>query len=86
MEATVTICNWSILGLNLGVPQYEIDIIKKQYDSVRDQQQYILSYWIDKGDASWAVLVQALCSPLVNKVGLSREIAENHPCTQCKCV
>ena len=83
MEATIRVSNWSPLGLVLGVPQHEIAKIEEQYRNVKNQQQHILSYWIDKGDASWAVLVQALCSPLVNKVGLSREIAENHP---CKCV
>ena len=85
MEATISVNNWSLLGLNLGVPQYEINNIEQQYHSVRDQQQHILSYWIGTGDATWAGLVQALCSRLVNMVGLSREIAENHPCT-CKCV
>ena len=83
MEATISVNNWSILGLKLGVPQYEINNIKQQYHSVRDQQQHILYYWIGTGDATWARLVEALCSRLVSMVGLSREIASNH---LCKCV
>ena len=83
MEATISVNNWSLLGLNLGVPQYEINNIKQQYHIVRDQQQHILSYWILTGDATWARLVEALCSPLVSMVGLARQIASNH---SCKCV
>ena len=83
MEATISVNNWSLFGLKLGVPQYEINNIKQQYHSVRDQQQHILSYWIGTGDASWAGLVEALCSPLVNMKGLARHIAINQ---LCKCV
>ena len=83
MEATISVNNWSLLGLKLGVPQYEINNIKQQYHSVRDQLQGVLYHWIGTGDASWAGLAEALCSPLVNMKGLARQIASNHP---CKCV
>ena len=83
MEATISVNNLSLLGLKLGVPQYEINNIKQQYRSVPDQLQGVLYHWIGTGDATWAVLVEALCSPLVNMKGLARQIASNHP---CKCV
>ena len=83
MEATISVNNWSLFGLKLGVPQYEINNIKQQYRSVPDQLQGVLFHWIGTGDATWAELTEALCSPLVNMKGLARHIASNHP---CKCV
>ena len=83
MEATISVNNWSLFGLKLGVPQYEINNIKQQYRSVPDQLQGVLSHWIGTGDASWAELAEALCSPLVNMKGLARHIAISH---LCKCV
>ena len=84
MTATITINNWNHLGLVLGLPPHVVDRIRQQY-SVQDHQQYILSHWIGTGCASWAGLVTALCSPLVNKQGLASEITRDHPC-KCKCV
>ena len=85
MTATNTINNWNQLGLVLGLPHHVVDRIRQQYTSVQDHQQYILSHWIGTGCASWAGLVTALCSPLVNKQGLASEITRDHPC-KCKCV
>ena len=84
MIATITINNWNLFGLVLGLPHHAVDRIRHQYTSVQDHQQYILSHWIGTGCASWAGLVTALCSPLVNKQGLASEITRDHPC-KCKC-
>ena len=79
MIATNPIDNWPRLGLALGVPQHTINHFRQQYPNPLDQQEQILSHWIGTGEATWAKLVTAIASPLVNKKGLSNEIATNHP-------
>ena len=79
IAATNPIDNWSRLGLALGVPKATIDHFKQQYPNPLDQQEQILSHWIGTGEATWAKLVTAIAGPLVNKKGLSNEIARNHP-------
>ena len=83
MTATITVTNLNGLGLALGLPPYILDRIRQQCTTVQDQLQGILSYWIGTGHASWARLVEALRSCLVNMEGLAKEIVSNHP---CKCV
>ena len=79
MIATNTIDNWRRLGLALGIPQPTLNHIKQQYPDPLDQQEQILSHWIETGEATWAKLVTTIGGPLVNKKGLSNEIARNHP-------
>ena len=79
MIATNSIDNWPRLGLALGVPQPAINHIRQQYPNPLDQQEQILYHWIETGEATWAKLVTAITGPLVNKKGLSKEIARDHP-------
>ena len=39
--------------------------------------------WLDTGKASWSSLVEALKSPLVNKMGLAEQIIKDHPKKCC---
>ena len=78
MIAIITVTNWNGLGLALGLPPYILGRIKQQYTTVQDQLQDVLSHWIGTGNASWAVIVEALRSPLVNMEGLAKKIACNH--------
>ena len=78
MIASITVTNWNGLGLALGLPSYILGRIKQQYTTVQDQIQDVLYHWIGTGDASWARLVEALRSPLVNMEGLAKQIACNH--------
>ena len=80
MTAAITVINWSDLGLVLGVPPHVVNEIRKDYTSVQDRRHYVLYHWIETGDATWAGLVEALHSPLVNMKGLAGHIASNHPC------
>ena len=80
MIASITVTKWNGLGLTLGLPPYIVERIKQQCKTVEDQLQGVLSHWIGTGDASWAALVEALRSPLVNMKGLARQIASNYPC------
>ena len=47
---------------------------------MQDQIQDVLFHWIETGDASWARLIEALRSLLVNMGRLARQIASDHPC------
>ena len=78
MIAIITVTNWNGLGLALGLLPYILDRTKQQYTTVQDQIQDVLYHWIGSGVASWAGLVEALQSPLVNMEGLAKQIACNH--------
>ena len=85
MKATQTINDWSvlyILGLELGLSSGVLDRIQQDNSKVLDCLRNMLSQWIDAGCASWAILVTALRSSLVQKKGLASEITMNH---LCKC-
>ena len=92
MKATHTINDWSvlyILGLELGLSSSVLDSvldrIQQDNSKVLDCLCNMLSQWIDAGRASWAILVTALRSSLVQKEGLASEITMDHLC-MCKCV
>ena len=80
MKATHTINNWFLLGLELGVSSSVLGRIEQDSSKVLDRLCNMLLHWIGTGRASWAVLVRALHSPLLNKEGLANEIARNQPC------
>ena len=88
MKATQTINDWSvlyILGLELGLSPSVLDRIQQDNSKVLNCLRNMLSQWIDTGHASWAILVTALRSSLVQKKGLASEITMDHLC-KCTCV
>ena len=68
LRATVEVTEWYDLGLELGLPSYQLNIIKNDSQGVtKDGQRMMLEKWLDTGSASWRSLVKALKSPLINK-------------------
>ena len=80
MKATQTISDWYTLGLTLGILSHVLDKITMDESKVLNRQRSMLQHWLDTGHASWMMLVDALMNPLINKDGLAKEIARNHPC------
>ena len=75
--------NWYTIGLNLGIPQYDLDIIKedKPLNSKLCMSE-MLARWLKRVDQkpipSWRRLCQALCD--VDKT-TADQIAENYHVT-----
>ena len=81
LRATVEVIDWYKLGLELGLPSYQLNIIKNDSRGVTtDGQCMMLEKWLDTGSASWSSLVKALKSPLINNEKIADEIAKAHPC------
>ena len=85
MEAIITVTNWFQLGLKLNIPSHELDRIKDDECDEKDRLCGMIRYWLNTGQASWFILVEALKSPLVNMKGLAMKIAGNHS-GMCVCV
>ena len=79
IKQTLPINDWPILGIALGLPVHAVDRLKRENLSISDLQRNMLQYWLETGDASWAVLVNALKSDVVAKVGLAKKIAKEYP-------
>ena len=85
LEAIITVTNWFELGLKLDIPFHELERIKREGYDEKDRLCGMIRYWLNAGQASWFILVEALMSPLVDMKGLAMKIAGNHS-GMCVCV
>ena len=79
LRSIIDIADWISLGLVLGTPYNELEIIKRDGHDERDRQRIMVSMWLDNGTASWKCLVEALLDPLVNRVDIANRISQQHP-------
>ena len=80
LRATVEVTDWYSLGLELGLPDHQLDtIIFDGYDEIDSKHKMILK-WLDTGVASWSSLVEALKSPLINMNEVAERITKDHHC------
>ena len=77
-KATFIISDWSTLGVQLGLPRSSVEKLEIENTEIVDLQQKILQQWLDTGSASWAKLVKALTSEVVDKAVLATRIAKDH--------
>ena len=68
---------WQNLGLSLGIPYSDIEVIKK--DSPGDAEdcfRAVIRLWLTREDPkpTWAALVEALQSPMLRHVALAARI------------
>ena len=55
------VTNWCLLGINLGVPVYELTRIEQDYKGSDQQRLQMLNQWLlDTPTASWGEVVHAL--------------------------
>ena len=55
------VTNWALLGINLGVPVYELTKITKDYKGSDQQRLQMLNLWLQRTPtASWEEVVHAL--------------------------
>ena len=79
MRATIGVNDWYTLGLELGLPVYQLDKIRRDGYDETDRKQKMIIKWLDTGRASWSSLVKALKSPLIDKEGVAEQIIKDHP-------
>ena len=80
LTETKNIAQWEVLSMVLGVDDDSIQRIKmNNVGSSLTQQKEIIMAWLNGGNASWASLVRALRSPLINRGADANRIARNHP-------
>ena len=72
LRATIGVNDWYTLGLELGLPVYQLDKIRRDGYDETDRKQKMIIKWLDTGRASWSSLVKALKSPLIDKGGSCR--------------
>lgn len=66
------------LGLKLELPQYEVESIHSMYSKPRDRLLQIIIEFINRGGASWRIIVEALQSATVNLPTLAKTVAAAH--------
>ena len=80
MTETQNITEWGILSLLLGVEEADVQRIRQGNPGESlVQQKAIIMAWLNKGSASWAMLVGALRNSLVKRGADANRIAKAYP-------
>ena len=80
LTETKNIADWNILSLLLGVEDVDVQRIRQDNPGASlDQQKAIIMAWLNKGSASWAMLIGALRHSLINRGADAKRIAKAHP-------
>ena len=80
MTETQNIADWNILSLLLGVEDADVRRIRRDNPGASlVQQKEIIMAWLNKGSASWAMLVGALRNSLIKRDTDANRIAKAHP-------
>ena len=62
------------LGLKLGVPEYEVDRVKRDFHATNDQKREVLRWWLNNNlNPTWGEIIAALRS--MNKLARANEVA-----------
>ena len=79
LKAIVEVTDWYSVGLALGLPDHQLDTIRRDGYDETDRKRKMILTWLDTGVASWSSLVEALKRPLINKRGIAEQICKDHP-------
>ncbi len=79
LRETYKVTNWSTLPLLLGISEEDKSRIMTDNHSAKDQHQAFIKAWLQKGEASWAILTSALRDPLVDQGDCANAIAKKYP-------
>ena len=70
--------DWSIVALLLGLSNYTLKDINERSMYSQNASAIVIE-WLERGSASWAVLVSVLRDPLVHETNIADKIAKDHP-------
>ena len=69
---------WYNIGLRLGIPPSDLDVIKKDGDDTEAWFRNMLLKWLRKGkNCTWEALIKALSSPSVGQTMLAESVQQN---------
>ena len=78
-----TVANWSLLGINLGVPIHELSRIEQAYRGSERQKLQMLDLWLQRSHApSWREVVNAL--ELMGEIRVAERIQQKYIREECK--
>lgn len=61
METLDEVVEWFQFGVHLGIPHYELSIIKADHQNVRRCRIEMLQWWLNNSpEAKWSTIVKAL--------------------------
>ena len=68
---------WYDVGLDLGVPVYELDQIQDEHGKTKDCHRAMLKCWLKAGEnTTWAALIEVLRSDIVRENSLAQMLEE----------
>ena len=70
---------WEVVGLALGIKQDQLNVISEKRKNVILCYSEVFTAWekmTDKTDFTWATIVEALESPIVEENNLARDIVQ----------
>ena len=69
---------WYNIGLRLGIPASDLDVIKNDGDDTEARFRSMLLKWLREGkNCTWVALIKALSSPSVGQPMLAKSIQQN---------
>ena len=75
---------WFYFGVQLGIPDYELKKIERDFSSVEECKMNMLSMWLNMKEGSWLDVVGALVN--MGMKSLAKRIAKKYGKAKCMCV
>lgn len=70
---------WKQIGIQLNLTSGDLEAISKENQKSGDRLTALLDLWLrNSEEGTWAVLVEALCSPFVGHAKLAKTISKKY--------
>ena len=69
---------WRRIGLELELAHGDLEAIDSRYRNPEDQLEQVLAKWLNRGEATWRQLSEALYSVPVGETALAKQIRVDH--------
>ena len=65
---------WRRIGLQLELAHGDLEAIDSRYRNPEDQLEQVLAKWLNRGEATWRQLSEALYSVPVGETALAKQV------------
>ena len=69
---------WRRIGLELELAHGDLEAIDSRYRNPDDQLEQVLAKWLNRGEATWRQLSEALYSVPVGETALAKQVRMEH--------
>ena len=69
---------WRRIGLELELAHGDLEAIDSRYRNPEDQLEQVLAKWLNRGEATWRQLSEALYSVPVGETALAEQVRMKH--------